>query len=119
MRTRYLALLLLIVLIGSSYPSVLGVSDSIEGYVTTVEGEPLEGAYVILTQWRSHVVETTDENGYYSITPTRSSGDLYVYYDDPETPGYDYLPEKITSAASKAPIMINFTLYPQTGATSE
>jgi len=115
MRTRYLALLLLIVLIGSSYHSVLGASDSIEGYVTTVEGESLEGAYVILTQWRSHVVETTDENGYYSITPTRSSGDLYVYYDDPETPGYDYLPEKITSAASKAPIMINFTLYP--GAT--
>jgi len=115
MRTRNWALIFLTTLMLFSCISVYGASERIEGYITTVEGEPLEGAYVIITQWRSQLVERTDENGYYSITPTRSSGTLYVYYDDPETPGYDYVPEKVLSAPSKAPAVMNFTLSP--GAT--
>ncbi len=92
-----------------------GASPDVEGFVHDVDGNPLEGARIVL--WRSRVRDqaTTDADGHYTLSPSYYSRSctVYVFYDDPGTGGYDFLP----SARSYGDLgdvegLENFTLHP-------
>ena len=119
-KTKYRALVLafslsLLILVCTCLPSARCASPDVEGYVHDAEGNPIEGARIIL--WRSRVRDetSTDAEGRYALSTSYYSRSctVYAFYDDPRTGGYDFLP----SARSYGDLedlegLENFTLRP-------
>ena len=106
---------MLFILVCTSLSSAGGASPYVEGFVHDVDGNPLEGARIVL--WRSRVRDqaTTDAEGHYTLSTSYYSRSctVYAFHDDPGTEGYDFLP----SARSYGDLgdvegLENFTLHP-------
>ncbi len=106
------------------------VNIVVRGQVTCLEsGEPIRGARVFAFNRigkKSIFESTTDENGMYYLNLTISIWDLYLwenffvaaYYDDPKTPGADYVPQYVMLSVRFSELKtfeVNFSLHP--GAT--
>ena len=92
-----------------------------------VTGQPIENATIAVWEirvtrerWRTKTVTTLKE-----VTQTGSTGSyelfldsddsyrVYAYYDDPHSPGYDYVPQFQSVAIEAEDIInLNFTLFP-------
>lgn len=85
----------------------------VEGFVYGPDGAPLQNAVVRLWGFYLEAEAFTDSRGYYelSATTTEISCQLYAFYDDPVTKGYDFLPsQKCISIREDSAVSMNFTL---------
>jgi hypothetical protein len=90
-------------------------SVSVEGFVHGPSGEPLQNASIRLWGFYLEAETTTDSMGHYelSATTTQVSCQLYAFYDDPDTDGYDLLPSQSRlDTGEDATLSANFTLRP-------
>jgi len=105
--------------------STIGLSEAqesasiqIEGFVYGPDGTPLQDASVRLWDFYLEGEAQTDSEGHYELqaTTTEASCQLFVFYDDPGTEGYDLLPaQRRLSTSEDLNASIDFTLEP--GAT--
>jgi len=98
-------------------------SVHVDGFVNGPNGEPLKNASIRLWRYQIKRERTydmaqevfTDLRGYYELSmPTyRADTQLYAFYDDPDTDGYDFLPsQKRLDTKEEATLCVNFTLLP-------
>jgi hypothetical protein len=90
-------------------------SVSVEGFVYGPSGEPLQNASIRLWGFYLEAETTTDSKGHYelSATTTQASCQLYAFYDDPETDGYDLLPsQRRLDTGEDTTLSVAFTLQP-------
>jgi hypothetical protein len=90
-------------------------SVSVEGFVHGPSGEPLQNASIRLWGFYLEAETTTDSMGHYelSATTTQVSCQLYAFYDEPDTDGYDLLPSQSRlDTGEDATLSANFTLRP-------
>ena len=102
--------------------STIGLSEAqesasiqIEGFVYRPDGTPLQDASVRLWGFYLEGEAQTDSEGYYElhVTTTETSCQLFVFYDDPDTEGYDLLPaQKHLSTNEDLKVSVDFTLEP-------
>ncbi len=66
---------------------------ALSGAVRDQEGDPITGAQIMLVSETRYLNKTASaQDGMFNIDTEFESGELIVYYDDPDTPGVDYLP---------------------------
>ena len=90
-------------------------SIQIEGFVYRPDGTPLQNASVRLWGFYMEGEAKTDSEGHYELqtTTTEASCQLYVFYDDPGTEGYNLLPaQKHLSTGEDLIASVDFTLEP-------
>ena len=90
-------------------------SVSVKGFVHGPNGDPVQNASIRLWGFYLEAETTTDSNGYYelSATTTEDFCQLYAFYDDPDTDGYDLLPsQRRLDTGEDTTLSINFTLQP-------
>lgn len=102
--------------------STIGLSEAqesasihIEGFVYRPDGTPLQGASVRLWGFFMEGEAQTDQDGHYELqaTATEASIQLFVFYDDPDTEGYDLLPaQKSLATGEDLNARVDFTLEP-------
>ncbi len=88
-------------------------SIRVEGFIHGPDGAPLQNAVVRLWGFYLEAEAFTDSRGYYelSATTTEISCQLYAFYDDLVTKGYDFLPsQKCISIGEDSTVSVNFTL---------
>ena len=93
-----------------SFPAI-----SVEGFVRGPDGVPLRNATVRLWGFYLEAEVSTDSRGSYelSATTTEASCQLYAFYDDPDTAGYDLLPSQARlDTLEDLTVCMNFTLQP-------
>jgi hypothetical protein len=105
--------------------STIGLSEAqesatirIDGFVYRPDGTPLQGASVRLWDFYLEGEAQTDSEGHYELqaTTTEASCQLFVFYDDPGTEGYDLLPaQRRLSTSEDLNVSVDFILEP--GAT--
>ena len=84
--------LILMLLLVSLQPSS---TMRVEGVAVDQLGRPLNGVTLHIFQGGVEVSSPSlDENGFFAIE-LREAGTLYLYADDPSTPGVDYLPLRV------------------------
>jgi hypothetical protein len=92
------------------------VSVSVEGFVNGPNGEPLQNASLRLRTWVLEAEVFTDSRGHYELSAaTTAPGliQLYAFYDDPDTDGYDLLPsQRRLDTGEDMMLNVNFTLQP-------
>ena len=116
MERRY-AVPLLAMLLAPSLLGLCGAEDQasiqIEGFVHGPDGAPLQNASIRLWGYYLEAEAFTDSEGHYELSATleETSCQLYAFYDDPDTIGYDLLPsQKRLSTSDDSTMSINFTL---------
>ena len=90
-------------------------SISVEGFVRSPDGTPLRDAAVRLWGFYLEAEASTDAGGRYelSATTTEVSCQLYAFYDDPDTEGFDLLPSQVRlDTGEDSTYFVNFTLQP-------
>ena len=90
-------------------------SVSVEGFVYGPSGEPLQNASIRLWGFYLEAETTTDSTGHYELSATTTQGfcQLYAFYDDPDTDGYDLLPfQRRLDTGEDTTLSVNFTLQP-------
>jgi hypothetical protein len=90
-------------------------SIQIEGFVYRPDGTPLQGASVRLWGFYLEREAQTDSEGHYELQAitTEVSCQLFVFYDDPDTEGFDLLPaQKHLTTVEDLNASIDFTLEP-------
>jgi len=118
---RRLLLVLLIALTPSILVSVLDVEGQnkalITGLILDEEGNPLRNAQVvILGPYRMGIRTVTDSAGRFSVLATPGWQRIYVIYDNPGTPGMDYVPAYWSTYAAKGS-EVTFSLRLEKGAS--
>lgn len=118
---KYRRFLLLVLLLTVSTVGLSEAQESasiqIEGFVYRPDGTPLQGASVLLWDFYLEGETQTDSEGHYElhVTTTESTCQLFVFYDDPTTEGYDLLPsQRHLSTSEDLNASIDFTLEPGT-----
>ncbi|KON30575.1 hypothetical protein AC482_03485 [miscellaneous Crenarchaeota group-15 archaeon DG-45] len=90
-----LALILLLLLI-AILPSAEAQTATLSGVVLDEDGSSIEGAVVSVWRGRSPVASTTTgaDGRFYADVKEDARCSVYVFADDPSTPGVDYLPDR-------------------------
>ena len=111
--------LLLAVLLASSFTGLCEAQESssisVEGFVRRPDGVPLRNATVRLWGFYLEAEVSTDSRGRYELSAatTEASCQLYAFYDDPDTAGYDLLPSQARlDTGEDLTACVNFTLQP-------
>ena len=67
--------------------------NALSGIVRDQDGTPIAGAQVMFVSGTRYLDKTSSAlDGVFSIDDEYESGNLIVFYDDPDTPGVDYIP---------------------------
>jgi hypothetical protein len=67
--------------------------NALSGIVRDQDGTPIAGAQVMFFNGTRYLDKTSSAlDGTYNIDDEHESGNLIVFYDDPDTPGVDYIP---------------------------
>ena len=107
-----IAILALALTLLAGTPTAHGSPVTVEGLVADQVGAPLSGARLILYGSSLVAEAETGPDGHYMLEADTSTARLTLYaaYDDPDTEGYDLLPEaRLLQGGSNT---INFTLLP-------
>jgi hypothetical protein len=118
---KYTQILLLVLLLTASTIGICEAQESasiqIEGFVYRPDGSPLQDASIRLWGFYLEGEVQTDSEGHYKLqaTTTEASCQLFVFYDDPDTEGFDLLPgQKHLSTVEDLNASLDFTLKPAT-----
>ncbi|TEU11547.1 carboxypeptidase regulatory-like domain-containing protein, partial [Candidatus Bathyarchaeota archaeon] len=116
---KHRAVLLLAALLATS---LMGLGEAqgsasigVRGFVYGPNGEPLQNASIRLWGFYLEAETTTDSTGHYELSATTTQGfcQLYAFYDDPDTDGYDLLPsQRRLDTGEDTTLSVNFTLQP-------
>ncbi|MDH5199716.1 MAG: hypothetical protein OEW93_02410, partial [Candidatus Bathyarchaeota archaeon] len=110
---------ILAILLASTLIGAHGADDEasvhVEGFVRGSDGSPLQNASIRLWGFFLEAETSTDNYGRYELDAETDEKycELYAFYDDPETPGYDLLPsQRRLETGTDLNAYVNFTLMP-------
>jgi hypothetical protein len=111
--------LILAILLASTLIGAHGADDEasvhVEGFVRGPDGSPLHNASIRLWGFFLEAETSTDSYGHYELDAETDEKycELYAFYDNPETPGYDLLPsQRRLETGLDLSAYVNFTLAP-------
>src|SRR4030042_1076253 len=110
---RHLAVLARVFTLLAGTPAARGSPVAVEGIVVDQEGGPLGGARVILYGSSLVAEAETGPDGHYRLEADTSTARLTLYatYDNPDTEGYDCIPQARLLAGADS-YAADFTLLP-------
>ncbi len=82
--------------------------NALSGTVDDVQGKAVLGATVVIVSEQMELNRTfTDNDGFFTINVQDENLDVYIYADIPDTPGIDFVPQKIDTDGNEK---LNITL---------
>ncbi|RJS85055.1 FtsX-like permease family protein [Candidatus Bathyarchaeota archaeon] len=112
----FLALILVLIVLPIGVRGAAG-KGIISGLILDEDGKPLKNAYIGLIGPYGAVLETrTDSSGRFRIAVVMWRWYLYIMYDDPNTPGMDYVPAQWSTYVTQGS-EVSFTLRLEKGAS--